>query len=130
MCLKYKSLENTVGKGKIARNEPFFLFPQCFLPVWRTFFHFHQNLNCRLQPLSILKSLKIVIWERVKMKCSHKLLSESTTIKGNCLWCLFCILILSVIELKEPLVPIEPIELLAAVQQDLTSEQRLITHIG
>ena len=26
------SLENTVGKGEIARNEQFLLFPQCFLP--------------------------------------------------------------------------------------------------
>ena len=25
-----KRVENTVGKGKIARNEPSLLFPQCF----------------------------------------------------------------------------------------------------
>ena len=25
-----KQVENTVGKGEIARNEQFFLFPQCF----------------------------------------------------------------------------------------------------
>ena len=41
MCLHYKSFENTVGKEEIARNEQFLLFPQCFLPVWRTFCHFH-----------------------------------------------------------------------------------------
>ena len=35
-CLQYKSLENTVKKGEIARNEQFLLFPQCFLPIWRT----------------------------------------------------------------------------------------------
>ena len=29
-----KSFENTVGKGEIARNEQFLLFPQSFLPVW------------------------------------------------------------------------------------------------
>ena len=29
----YKSFENTVGKGEIARNEQFLLFPQCFQPV-------------------------------------------------------------------------------------------------
>ena len=34
MCLQYKSLENTVGKGEIARSEQFLLFPQCLLPVW------------------------------------------------------------------------------------------------
>ena len=26
-CLQYKSIENTVGKGEIARNEQFLLFP-------------------------------------------------------------------------------------------------------
>ena len=32
-CLQYKAFENTVGKGEIARNEQFLIFPQCFLPV-------------------------------------------------------------------------------------------------
>ena len=30
--LQNKSSENTVGKGEIAHNEQFLLFPQCFLP--------------------------------------------------------------------------------------------------
>ena len=34
-------LENTLGKGEIAPNKQFLLFPQCFLHVWRTFCHFH-----------------------------------------------------------------------------------------
>ena len=46
--LPYNSFDNTVGKGEIARNEQFLLFPQCFLPIWRTFCHFHQIWNCRL----------------------------------------------------------------------------------
>ena len=28
-----QAFENTVGKGEIAHNEQFLLFPQCFLPV-------------------------------------------------------------------------------------------------
>ena len=36
------SLENTVGKGEIAHNKQFLLFPQCFLPILRTFCHFYQ----------------------------------------------------------------------------------------
>ena len=36
-------VENTVGKGEIARYEQFLLFPQCFLPYWRTLQHFHQT---------------------------------------------------------------------------------------
>ena len=42
MCPKYKSLENTVGKGEIACNKQFLLFPHCFLPFWRTFCHIYQ----------------------------------------------------------------------------------------
>ena len=41
-CLQYKSFVNTAGKGEIARNEQFLLFPQCFQPILRTFCHFHQ----------------------------------------------------------------------------------------
>ena len=41
--------ENNVGKGEIARYEQFLLFPQCFLPIWMTFCHFHYIWNCRLQ---------------------------------------------------------------------------------
>ena len=37
-----KSIENSVGKVEIARNEQFLLFPQCFLPFQITFCHFLQ----------------------------------------------------------------------------------------
>ena len=45
-----QAFENTVGKGEIARNEQFLLFPQCFLPVWITFCHFikFEIVVCRL----------------------------------------------------------------------------------
>ena len=62
--LHYKSFEHTMGKGEIVRNEQFPLFPQYFLPVWRTFCHSHEVKNCRLQSLSVWNSLKLVVWER------------------------------------------------------------------
>ena len=65
--LQYKSFENSAGKGEIAHNEQFLLFPQCFLPVPRTFSHCHQTYNCRLQTLLVWNSLKFVVWERVKI---------------------------------------------------------------
>ena len=40
-CLQYKSIENTVGKGEIACNKQFLLFPQCFLSIRKTLCHFH-----------------------------------------------------------------------------------------
>ena len=36
------SFENTVGKGEIAHNKQFLLFPQCFLTIWKTFCQFPQ----------------------------------------------------------------------------------------
>ena len=41
-ALRNKPFENTVGKGEIARNEQFLLFPLCFLAIWITFCHFRQ----------------------------------------------------------------------------------------
>ena len=46
--LLYKPFEITVGKGEIARNEQFLLFQQFFLPVWKTFCHFHKIWNYAL----------------------------------------------------------------------------------
>ena len=62
MPLGNKPFKNTEEKGEIARNEQFLLFPQCFLPIWITFCHIRQILNCRLQTLSVWKSLKFVVW--------------------------------------------------------------------
>ena len=62
----YKSFENTVRKGEIARNEQFLLFSQCFPPIWITFYHFHQIINCRLPTLSVWNSVTFVVWESVK----------------------------------------------------------------
>ena len=72
-CLQYRSFENTVGKGEIARYEQFLLFPQCFLSFRTTFCHFYQLYKCRLRTLSIWKSLKFVVWERVNKtnKCKQ-----------------------------------------------------------
>ena len=70
-CLHYKSFENTAGKGEIARNEQFLLFPQCFQRIWRTYGRVHQICYCRLQTLSVWMSLKFVVCERVNTDCSR-----------------------------------------------------------
>ena len=54
----------TLCEKEIAHNEQFLLFPQCFLPIWRTICRFCQFRNCRLQIPSIWKSVKFVVWER------------------------------------------------------------------
>ena len=64
-----------MGKGEIARNEQFLLFPQCFLSVRVTLCHFCQTLNCRLQTLSVWKSLKFLVWERVNSTLTAKVIS-------------------------------------------------------
>ena len=63
-----KMVENTVEKGEIARNEPFLFFQQCFLPFWITFCHFCQIWNSLLQTFPVWKSLKFIVWERVKLR--------------------------------------------------------------
>ena len=67
MCLRYKSIENTVGKGEIAQSEQFLLCPQCFLPFPRILCHFYHIPYWCLKTLSVLKCLKLVVWERVNL---------------------------------------------------------------
>ena len=59
--------ENTVRNGEIAHNEQFLLFPQCFLPVWRTFCHFH-----RIQNFFSLEESKTFCLGKVKKKKKKK----------------------------------------------------------
>ena len=59
------SLSKTLGKGEIAPNKQFLLYPQHFLPLWRIFHHFHQICNCKLQTLSVRDSLEFVVWKRL-----------------------------------------------------------------
>ena len=70
MCQQYKSFENIVGKGEIARNEHFLPFPTAFLPVRRSCCHFHQIWNCCLQTISVEE--KFAIWERAKFVVCHR----------------------------------------------------------
>ena len=77
MCLKCKSFKNAVGKGEIAHNEQFLLFPQHFLSFWTTFCHSPQSPNYRLQILSVWKSLTFVVWERVNSLPNDKFLNQS-----------------------------------------------------
>ena len=44
-ALGNKPFENTVGKGEIARNEQFSLFPQCFYNHLDNFRAFSSNLK-------------------------------------------------------------------------------------
>ena len=61
-----KSLKNNVRKGEIARTKQFPHFSCCFVPCWRTFPHCNRISICCLQTLSVLKSLKFVVWERLR----------------------------------------------------------------
>ena len=70
-----------MGKGEIAQNEQFLLFPQCFLPVFENFVPFPSNSKCRLQKISVWKSLKFVVWERAKLR--YKFPVDSKT-QNNC----------------------------------------------
>ena len=54
-------------KEKLLVKSSFSFSHSVFLHVWILFCCFHQIWNCRLQTLSVWKSLKFVVWERVKL---------------------------------------------------------------
>ena len=56
MCLQYKSVENTVGKGEIAHNEQFPLFPTVFSILQDNFLPFLSTLQ-----LSSAKSFNLEV---------------------------------------------------------------------
>ena len=60
--------KNIVGRGEIAHNEQFLLFPQCFPTFWITFSHVY----------SVWKSLKFVAWERVNNYISRSQTKDSS----------------------------------------------------
>ena len=58
-----KSFENTAGKGEIARNEQFLLFPRVFYPYGKlsAIFIKLEIVVCKL--FQFWKSLEFVVWE-------------------------------------------------------------------
>ena len=68
------NFENTVGKGEIARNEQFLLFPQCFL--------LNQIIVSPFVHIFDMISLFIAELEKPKIDKSGKKLSLSQTSPG------------------------------------------------
>ena len=83
MCLHYKSFEKkkkkTVRKGEIARNEQYLLYPLCFLPLRRVFYHLHNILNFRLQTFQFGRVLRFFVWERVNPLPDMPILGSSSS---------------------------------------------------
>ena len=64
MCLQYKSFENTVGKGEIARDEQCLLFPQSFYTCLENFLPFFiefKTVVCKLFSLEESKICRLVM---------------------------------------------------------------------
>ena len=64
-CVCIISLRNAVGKGEIAHNEQFLLFPQCFLPICKPFNFFIELITAVCKLSKFWKILRLVVWERV-----------------------------------------------------------------
>ena len=61
------SLLKTLWENEKLLVTSNFSFSQSFfLPLGKTSCHFHTMQNCRLQSFSVWKSLKFVVWERIK----------------------------------------------------------------
>ena len=67
-CLCSTSLLKTLEEKEKFLVKSNFSFSDCFLPVWRSLCLFYQIWNCHLKTLSVWKSLKFVIRERVTHK--------------------------------------------------------------
>ena len=81
--LLYKSFENPVVKGEIARNEKFLLFLQCFLPFHKPFQHMRQFQNCHLQSLPVWESLKLSFRKGLTKQWNFKYLQMTDTCDSN-----------------------------------------------
>ena len=64
-CLQYKSCENTVGKGESAHNEQFLFSSSVFYSSGELSAIFIKFKTVVFMTLSVWKSIKFVIWERV-----------------------------------------------------------------
>ena len=70
-------------KEKLLVMNNFSFSHSVFFPCWELSAScFHQSWNCRLQRLSVWKSLKFVIWERVYEKFCFEL-SQNIPFTGN-----------------------------------------------
>ena len=65
-CVWSTSLMKTLWEKKLLVTSNISFSHIVFYPFGELFAFFHQIQNCRLQTLSVWKSLKFVIWERVK----------------------------------------------------------------
>ena len=65
-CLKYKSFENTVEKGEIARHEQFLLFPAVFSIRLKNFLPFSPNIKLSSANSFSLEESKICRLEKSK----------------------------------------------------------------
>ena len=61
-------------KEKLFVTSNFSFSHSFFNPFREPFHHFHQNNKCRLQTLSVWKSLKFVVWEWVKEQVCDRLI--------------------------------------------------------
>ena len=66
-CLQYRSFENTVGKGEIARNKQFLLFQQYLFYLLGELCSIFIKYKTCLQTLSVWKSLKFVVSKKVNI---------------------------------------------------------------
>ena len=65
VCIRSVLKKKLQKKERLLLKSNFSFSLSVFLPVGKTFCHFHQMWNYHPQSLSLWKSLKFVIWERV-----------------------------------------------------------------
>ena len=66
-CMQYCLLKNTVGKGKSLVTSDLSFFHIVFYILVQPLAIFIIFENCRWQILSVWKSMKLVVWEKIKL---------------------------------------------------------------
>ena len=88
-ALVFTCLQKTHREKEKLLMTSNFSFSQCFLPIWRTIYHFQQIWNRLLQTLSVWNSLQFVTWERVNLPGCHICCNQNFDLVGfkSCKWC-------------------------------------------
>ena len=67
----------------VVKNLSKTQWEECFLPFRRTFYHFHQIRNSRLRTLSVWKSLKFGVCEKVNKQQNFSLVQTESICRQN-----------------------------------------------
>ena len=88
----YEAFRKHSGKSRNCPKGTISSFPHSIYTLLENFLQFYQIWNCRLQTLTIWKSLKFLIWKRINfyrhpISSSKQNTFKTTLVKDTMFWC-------------------------------------------